>query len=104
MCCGEYSVRLVLSPNHQLCHMCAAGSIDTCLLTTTVGGLGLSLIGASRVVVIDPSWNPAVDCQAVDRGGCILVCVCVLLIRMFGHLPHSAWNAIQHIASGSAVT
>lgn len=37
------------------------------LLTTTVGGVGLNLTGADRVIVVDPSWNPATDAQAVDR-------------------------------------
>ncbi|XP_071848208.1 uncharacterized protein [Apostichopus japonicus] len=37
------------------------------LLTTQVGGVGLTLTGADRVVIIDPSWNPATDNQAVDR-------------------------------------
>eukprot|EP00929_Paragymnodinium_shiwhaense_P031681 TRINITY_DN1769_c0_g3_i1.p1 TRINITY_DN1769_c0_g3~~TRINITY_DN1769_c0_g3_i1.p1 ORF type:complete len:1585 (-),score=607.29 TRINITY_DN1769_c0_g3_i1:161-4564(-) len=37
------------------------------LLTTAVGGVGLTLTGADRVVLVDPAWNPAVDAQAVDR-------------------------------------
>ncbi|KAM4819413.1 DNA excision repair protein ERCC-6-like [Thomomys bottae] len=37
------------------------------LLTTLVGGVGLTLTAASRVVIFDPSWNPATDAQAVDR-------------------------------------
>ncbi|XP_072917529.1 DNA excision repair protein ERCC-6-like isoform X2 [Hemitrygon akajei] len=37
------------------------------LLTTQVGGVGLTLTAANRVVIIDPSWNPATDAQAVDR-------------------------------------
>ncbi|XP_029463405.1 DNA excision repair protein ERCC-6-like [Rhinatrema bivittatum] len=37
------------------------------LLTTQVGGVGLTLTAADRVVVFDPSWNPATDAQAVDR-------------------------------------
>ncbi len=32
-----------------------------------MGGLGLTLTAADRVVIVDPSWNPAVDNQAVDR-------------------------------------
>ncbi|PAA89571.1 hypothetical protein BOX15_Mlig019690g1, partial [Macrostomum lignano] len=42
-------------------------SIDAFLLTTQVGGVGLTLTAADRVVILDPSWNPAVDAQAVDR-------------------------------------
>lgn len=41
--------------------------IPVFLLTTTAGGLGISLTAASRVVIVDPAWNPAVDAQAVDR-------------------------------------
>eukprot|EP00928_Gymnodinium_smaydae_P000998 TRINITY_DN10374_c0_g1_i1.p1 TRINITY_DN10374_c0_g1~~TRINITY_DN10374_c0_g1_i1.p1 ORF type:complete len:1481 (-),score=517.39 TRINITY_DN10374_c0_g1_i1:693-4844(-) len=37
------------------------------LLTTSVGGVGLNLTGADRVILVDPAWNPAVDAQAVDR-------------------------------------
>ncbi|XP_071180986.1 DNA excision repair protein ERCC-6-like isoform X1 [Mytilus edulis] len=37
------------------------------LLTTQVGGVGLTLTAADRVVIYDPSWNPATDAQAVDR-------------------------------------
>ncbi|XP_006896070.1 PREDICTED: DNA excision repair protein ERCC-6-like [Elephantulus edwardii] len=37
------------------------------LLTTQVGGVGLTLTAATRVVIFDPSWNPAIDAQAVDR-------------------------------------
>lgn len=32
-----------------------------------VGGLGLTLTAADRVVIVDPSWNPATDNQSVDR-------------------------------------
>ena len=42
-------------------------SIPLFLLTSQVGGLGLTLTAADRVIVVDPSWNPATDNQAVDR-------------------------------------
>ncbi len=35
-------------------------SISVCLLTTGVGAYGLTLIGADRVIIMDPSWNPGV--------------------------------------------
>lgn len=37
------------------------------LLTTKVGGLGISLTGADRVLLYDPDWNPATDAQARER-------------------------------------
>ena len=42
-------------------------NIDIMLLTIGVGGVGLTLTGADRVVLFDPSWNPSIDRQAVDR-------------------------------------
>ena len=37
------------------------------LLTTKVGGLGVNLTGANRVLLYDPDWNPSVDVQARER-------------------------------------
>ena len=37
------------------------------ILTTGVAGCGLNLVGADRVIIFDPDWNPATDNQAVDR-------------------------------------
>ena len=45
----------------------ASPDIPLALLTTQVGGLGLTLTAADRVVIYDPSWNPAADNQSVDR-------------------------------------
>ena len=37
------------------------------LLTTKVGGLGINLTGADRVIIYDPDWNPSTDIQARER-------------------------------------
>ncbi|TGZ77467.1 hypothetical protein EX30DRAFT_398550 [Ascodesmis nigricans] len=45
----------------------ADSSIKVFLLTTRVGGLGLNLTGADRVILFDPDWNPSTDVQARER-------------------------------------
>jgi SNF2 family DNA or RNA helicase len=37
------------------------------LLSSKAGGVGLNLIGANHLVLLDPSWNPADDEQALAR-------------------------------------
>ena len=37
------------------------------ILTTKVGGLGINLTGANRVIIYDPDWNPSNDIQARER-------------------------------------
>lgn len=45
----------------------ADSQIQCMLLTTSVGGYGLNLTAADRIVILDPAWNPATDLQAVER-------------------------------------
>ncbi|XP_041116989.1 DNA excision repair protein ERCC-6 isoform X2 [Polyodon spathula] len=42
-------------------------SIFVFLLTTKVGGIGVNLTGANRVIIYDPDWNPSTDIQARER-------------------------------------
>ncbi|KAF0688699.1 Aste57867_19697 [Aphanomyces stellatus] len=42
-------------------------TIDVLILTTSIGGLGLTLVSADTVVFLEHSWNPFVDLQAMDR-------------------------------------
>ena len=42
-------------------------SVYLFLLTTKVGGLGLNLIGANKIIIFDPDWNPTSDLQARER-------------------------------------
>lgn len=40
---------------------------DVFLLSARAGGVGLNLIGANRLILFDPDWNPATDIQAMAR-------------------------------------
>ncbi|KAJ7362006.1 DNA excision repair protein ERCC-6 [Desmophyllum pertusum] len=42
-------------------------SVFLFLLTTRVGGVGVNLVGADRVLIYDPDWNPSTDTQARER-------------------------------------
>jgi DNA repair and recombination RAD54-like protein len=37
------------------------------MLSSKAGGCGLNLIGANRLIMFDPDWNPANDAQAMAR-------------------------------------
>jgi len=43
------------------------GSETVFLLSSKAGGCGINLIGANRLVLFDPDWNPAADQQALAR-------------------------------------
>ncbi len=50
------------------------------LLSTKAGGVGLNLIGASRLVLFDIDWNPANDLQV-----CMYVLKYVTMHRKIEH-------------------
>ena len=37
------------------------------LVSSHAGGMGLNLIGGSRLILFDSDWNPAIDKQAMAR-------------------------------------
>ncbi|GAA6046472.1 hypothetical protein JCM3770_004939 [Rhodotorula araucariae] len=37
------------------------------LISLKAGGVGINLVEGSRVIILDPWWNPAVELQAMDR-------------------------------------
>uniref|UniRef100_A0AAV1T1Q5 Uncharacterized protein n=1 Tax=Peronospora matthiolae TaxID=2874970 RepID=A0AAV1T1Q5_9STRA len=41
--------------------------LDVLLLSLRTGGLGLNLTAASHVFIMEPSWNPSLEHQAIDR-------------------------------------
>ena len=55
------------------------------LLSSKAGGVGLNLVGASRLILYDIDWNPANDLQVNNQLTqwlcvCVCVCVCVLVV------------------------
>jgi SNF2 family DNA or RNA helicase len=46
---------------------CSADHSFVFLLSSKAGGCGLNLIGANRLVMFDPDFNPATDAQAMAR-------------------------------------
>ena len=47
----------------SISHVIILSSLGVFLLSTKAGGVGLNLIGASRLVLYDVDWNPANDLQ-----------------------------------------
>ncbi|CAM9888843.1 unnamed protein product, partial [Scytosiphon promiscuus] len=56
-----------LERQHTIARFNKNKKISVCLVSTGAGGTGITLTGADRVILFDPSWNPADDMQAVDR-------------------------------------
>ena len=46
---------------------CCHPSLQVMLLSLQAGGVGLNLIGANHVFIVDMHWNPALEEQAADR-------------------------------------
>ena len=71
-----------------------ASSYFAFLLSAKAGGMGINLIGASRLVLFDVDWNPAIDAQAmarIHRDGQKRPCVIYRLL-MAGSLDEKIWQ------------
>ena len=71
-----------------------ASSCFAFLLSAKAGGVGLNLIGASRLVLFDVDWNPATDLQAmarIHRDGQKRKCV-VYRLLMAGGIDEKIWQ------------
>ncbi len=66
-CCRLRPAAATLEHNQSdACHgllRCVCCAVFVFLLTTRVGGLGVNLTGADRVLLYDPDWNPSTDVQ-----------------------------------------
>lgn len=72
----------------------SASSCFAFLLSAKSGGVGLNLIGASRLVLFDVDWNPATDLQAmarIHRDGQKRKCVIYRFI-MAGGMDEKIWQ------------
>ena len=71
-----------------------ASSCFAFLLSAKAGGVGLNLIGASRLVLFDVDWNPATDLQAmarIHRDGQKRNCV-IYRFLMAGGIDEKIWQ------------
>ncbi|MCJ1284854.1 helicase [Xylographa opegraphella] len=71
-----------------------ASAITAFLLSAKAGGLGINLIGASRLVLFDVDWNPSIDAQAmarIHRDGQKRPCV-IYRFLMAGGLDEKIWQ------------
>lgn len=53
-------------PLESMCN-CWVEQVSVFLVSLKAAGLGLNLVSASLVYLIDPWWNPAVEDQAINR-------------------------------------
>ena len=53
---------------HQIVRCNQLVACNRCfLLSSKAGGVGLNLVGANRLLLFDPDWNPATDSQVMAR-------------------------------------
>ncbi|KAI4144617.1 MAG: hypothetical protein LQ340_006584, partial [Diploschistes diacapsis] len=72
----------------------AASHTFAFLLSAKAGGQGINLIGASRLVLFDVDWNPAIDAQAmarIHRDGQRRPCV-VYRLLLAGAMDEKIWQ------------
>ena len=64
------------------------------------GGVGLNLIGANRLVMLDPSWNPTSDIQAMVHSMHLFPVFCrlSLLFPVGPNLARRADEASVHLS------
>ncbi|CAD7956167.1 unnamed protein product [Amoebophrya sp. A120] len=61
------------------------GKFHCMCLSTKVGGVGLTLVSADRVILVEPGWSPAIDQQAMDRAHRLGQTKEVVVYRVISH-------------------
>ncbi|BGP23778.1 DNA repair protein rad16 [Rhodotorula toruloides] len=56
-----------LARENTIKHFTSDPECTVFLISLKAGGVALNLVEASRVIILDPWWNPAVELQAMDR-------------------------------------
>ena len=64
---GLYNGDISMTKRDQVLEAFRASSSGVLYCTTQTGGVGINLTCANRVIIMDASWNPGDDSQAVSR-------------------------------------
>jgi hypothetical protein len=60
-------------------HICVTRVPSIRCVDTQAGGCGLNLVGASRLVLFDPDWNPANDKQVLGAPLANMTCTAIIV-------------------------
>ena len=66
--CERYDGAMSASNRHEAINSFTdKPDVKIMLISLKAGNAGLNLVAASRVIILDPFWNPFIEMQAVDR-------------------------------------
>jgi hypothetical protein len=66
--CERYDGSMSADKRHEaIIRFTDKPDVNIMLISLKAGNAGLNLVAASRVIILDPFWNPFIEMQAVDR-------------------------------------